>query len=85
MINNSLKWLLIGIIGYAAEGNEITVKVPIITVSIRFTGPFMAWNVTYKKRKVRFIGKIGDADSAFYSIINFINDVDKEINDADNS
>lgn len=45
----------------------------------------MAWNVIYKKRKVRFTGQVGDADSAFYSIINFINVVDKEINDADNS
>lgn len=85
MINNSLKGLLNYIIRYAAEGNEIIAKTHIITLSVSLTGPFASWSVTYKKRKVRFIGETGNADDVFYSIISFINDVDKEINDADNS
>lgn len=81
---NSLKWLLNDIIGYASEGNAIIVKTSSITLSVRPVESFMSWIVVYKKKKFNIIGEIGETDTVFYSIISFINDTDKESNDADN-
>lgn len=84
-MNNSLKWLLNDIIGYAAEGNEIIAKTPTIILSARRIGSLVSWIVIYKKLRFHLIGEIGEVDMVFHSVINFINDVDKGINDADNS
>lgn len=83
-MNNSLKRLLNDIIGYAAEGNDIIVKTPTITISVRRIGSFVSWIAIYKKMKLHLISEIGEIDIVFYSINNFINDIDKESND-DNS
>lgn len=83
-MDNSLKWLLNDIIGYAAEGNDIIVKTPFITLSVRRIGLFVSWIAIYKKMKFHLIGEIGETDTVFYSINSFINDMDKENND-DNS
>jgi hypothetical protein len=82
---NSLKWLLNDIIGYASKGNDIIVKTPNIVISVRIIESFVSWIVIYKKLKFNLISEIGDTDTVFYSITSFINDVDKESNDADNS
>lgn len=82
---NSLKWLISDIIGYAIEGNDIIVKTPILTLSVTRVESFVSWIVLYKKKNFHFIGEIGDTDTTFQSITSFINDVDKESNDADNS
>lgn len=84
-MHNSLKWLLNDIIGYATDGNDIMVKTPSIVLSARQFDSFVSWIVLYKKRKFSLIGEIGDIDIVFQSITSFINDVDKESNDADNS
>lgn len=84
-MDNSLKWLLSDIIEYAAKGNDIIVKTPNIAISVRYVNSFVSWIVIYKKLKINFISEIGDTDTVFYSITSFINDVDKESNDADNS
>lgn len=84
-MDNSLKWLLSDIIGYAVEGNDIIVKTPRIVLSARQFDSFVSWIVLYKKKKLNFIGEIGDIDTIFYTIIRFISDVDKESIDADNS
>ena len=82
---NSLKWLLNDIIGYASEGNDIIVKTPSIILSARQFDSFVSWIVLYKKKKLNLIGEIGERYNIFYAITSFINDVDKENNDADNS
>lgn len=84
-MDNSLKHLLNNIIEYGAKGNDIIVKTPIITLSVRCIGLFVSWIVIYKKMKFHLIGETGEADTVFYSIISFINDIDKESNDDDNS
>lgn len=84
-MDNSLKWLLSDIIGYAAEGNDIIVKTPSIVLSARQFDSFVSWIVLYKKKKINLIGEIGERDNIFYTIISFIDDVNKESIDADNS
>lgn len=84
-MDNSLKSLLINIIRYAAEGNDIIVKTPKITLSARRIDSFVSWIVIYKKLKFQLIGEIGETHTVFYSITSFINDTDRESNDADNS
>lgn len=84
-MHNSLKCLLNDIIVYAAEENDIIVKTPSIVLSVRQFDSFVSWIVLYKKKKLNLIGEIGERDNIFYAIISFINDVDKESNDADNS
>lgn len=84
-MNNALKWLINDIIEYAAEGNDIIVKTPNITISVRKIGPIVSWIVIYKKKKIKLISEIGDTDIIFYSINSYINDIDKEDNDANNS
>lgn len=82
---NSLKWLLNDIIGYASEGNDIIVKTPRIILSVRQFDSFVSYIVLYKKKKLNLIGEIGERYNIYYTIISFIDDVDKEIIDADNS
>lgn len=82
---NSLKWLLNDIIGYASEGNDIIVKTPSIVLSVRQFDSFVSWIVLYKKKKINLISEIGETDIVFYSLTSFINDVDKESTDEDNS
>lgn len=77
--------LLNNIIEYAAEGNDIIVKTPKITLSARRIDSFVSWIVIYKKLKFQLIGEIGEMDTVFYSFTSFINDTDKESNDEDNS
>ena len=84
-MDNSLKWLLSDIIEYAAKGNDIIVKTPRIVLSVRQFDSFVSWIVLYKKKKLNFIGEIGERDNIFYAITSFISDVDKESIDADNS
>ena len=84
-MHNSLKWLLNDIIGYASEGNDIIVKTPSIVLSVRQVGLFMSWIVVYKKKKFNVISETGETDTLFHSIASFINDTDKESNDAANS
>lgn len=84
-MDNSLKWLLSDIIGYAAEGNDIIVKTPSITLSARQIDSSVSWIVFYKKKKINLIGEIGEIDNIYYAITSFINDVKKESIDADNS
>lgn len=84
-MDNSLKWLLNDIIGYATEGNDIIVKTPSIVLSVRLVDSFVSWIVIYKKKKFHFIGEVGETYYIFNAITSFINAVDKEINDADNS
>lgn len=84
-MDNSLKWLLNDIIGYASEGNDIIVKTPSIVLSVRQFDSFVSWIVLYKKKKFNLISEIGETDTVFYSINSFINDTDSGDNDADNS
>ena len=84
-MDNSLKWLLNDITGYASEGNDIIVKTPSIVLSARQFDSFVSWIVLYKKKKFNLISEIGEVDILFQSLTSFINDVDKESNDADNS
>lgn len=84
-MDNSLKWLLSDIIGYAAEGNDIIVKTPSIVLSARQFDSFVSWIVLYKKKKINLIGEIGERYIIFYTITSFINDVNKESIDAYNS
>lgn len=84
-MDNSLKWLLSDIIGYAAEGNDIIVKTPSIILSARQFDSFVSWIVLYKKKKINLIGEIGERDNIFYTITSFIIDVERESIDADNS
>lgn len=84
-MNNALKWLINDIIRYASGGNDIIVKTPIITISARKVGPFMSWIAIYKKKKINLISEIGETNIIFHSIISYINDMDKEDNDANNS
>ena len=84
-MDNSFKWLLSDIIGYATYGKDIIVKTHSIVLSVRQFDSFVSWIVLYKKKKLTLIGEIGERDDIFYAIISFINDVDKESNDADNS
>ena len=83
-MDNSLKWLLSDIIGYAAEGNDIIVKTPRIVLIARQFDSFVSWIALYKKRKFNLIGEIGERYNIFYAIISFISDVDKESIYADN-
>ena len=82
---NSFKWLLSEIIEYAAKGKDIIVKTPNIVISVRQLDSFVSWIVIYKKLKFNLISEIGETNTVFYSINSFINDVDKESNDAGNS
>lgn len=50
-MDNSLKWLLNDIIGYASEGNDIIVKTPRIVLSARQFDSFVSWIVLYKKKE----------------------------------
>lgn len=84
-MHNSLKWLLNDTIGYASEGNAIIVKTPSITLSVRQVGSFISWIVVYKKKKFNLISETGETDIVFQSLTSFINDVDTESNNADNS
>lgn len=84
-MDNSLKWLLSDIIGYATHGNDIIVKTSNIVLSVRQFDSFVSWIVLYKKKKFNLISEIGDIDIVFQSLTSFINDLDKESNDADNS
>lgn len=84
-MDNSLKWLLNDIIGYASEGNDIIVKTPSIVLSVRQFDSFVSWIALYKKKKFNLISEIGEIDIVFQSITSFINDVDKESSDEDNS
>ncbi len=84
-MDNSLKWLLSDIIGYASEGNDIIVKTPSIVLSVRQFDSFVSWIVFYKKKRFHLIGEISDTGTIFQSLTSFINDVDKESNDAGNS
>lgn len=84
-MDNSLKWLLNDIIGYASEGNDIIVKTPSIVLSVRQFDSFVSWIAIYKKLKFNLISEIGETDTVFYSITSFINDTDRGYNDADNS
>lgn len=84
-MDNSLKWLLNDIIGYASEGNDIIVKTPSIVLSVRQFDSFVSWILLYKKKKINLISETGETDIVFQSLTSFINDVDKESNDADNS
>lgn len=84
-MDNSLKWLLNDIIGYASEGNDIIVKTPNIVISVRIIEAFVSWILIYKKLKFNLISEIGETDTVFYSITNFINDTDRGDNDVNNS
>lgn len=84
-MDNSLKWLLNDIIGYASEGNDIIVKTPSIVLSVRQFDSFVSWIVIYKKLKFSIISETGETDTVFYSITSFINDADRGDNDAHNS
>ena len=84
-MNNALKWLIADIIEYASEGNDIIVKTPSIVLSVRQFDSFISWIVLYKKKKFNDIGEIGERDDIFYTITSFINDADKESNDAGKS
>lgn len=84
-MNNALKCLINVIIGYAAVGNDIIVKTPIITISARKVGPFVSWIAIYKKKKINLISEIGETNIIFHSITSYINDIDKEDNDTNNS
>lgn len=84
-MNNSLKWLISGIIGYATEGNCIIVKTPSIVISVRDNDSLMSWILIYKKKKFHLITEMGETDIVFQSITSFISDTDKEYSDADNS
>lgn len=84
-MNNALICLINVIIEYAAEGNDIIVKTPNITISVRKIGPFLSWIAIYKKKKINLISEIGETDIIFHSITSFISDTDKESSDADNS
>lgn len=84
-MDNSLKWLLGDIIDYAADQQDIIVKTPTITLSAITTGSFISWALIYKKRTLSIIGEIGDTDTVFYSMRNFICDMDRECNESDNS
>ena len=84
-MDNSLKWLLGDIIDYAANEQDILVKTPTMMLSARTTGSSISWVLIYKKKKLTIIGEIGDTDTVFYSMRNFICDTDKEHNEPDNS
>lgn len=84
-MDNSLKWLLNDIIGYASEGNDIIVKTPSIVLCVRQFDSFVSWIMLYKKKKFNLISEICETDIVFQSIISFIVDVNKEVDDAVNS
>ena len=84
-MDNSFNWLLSEIIEYAAKGNDIIVKTPNIVISVRIIDSFVSWIVLYNKKKFNLIGEIGETEIVFQALTSFINDVDKESNDADNS
>ncbi len=84
-MDNSLKWLLGDIIDYATNHQDIIVKTPTIMLSARTIGSFISWILIYKKKKFSIIGEIGDTDTVFYSMRNFICDTDKEYYESDNS
>lgn len=84
-MDNSLKWLIGDIIDYAANQQDIIVKTPTITLSAITTDSFISWVLTYKKKTLSIIGEIGDTDTVFYSMRNFICDMDRECYESDNS
>ena len=84
-MDNSLKWLLGDIIDYAAKQQDIIVKTPTIMLSARTTGSSISWVLIYKKHTHTIIGETGDTDTVFYSMRNFICDMDRECNESDNS
>lgn len=84
-MDNSLKWLITDIIDYAANQQDIIVKTPTIMLSARTTGSFISWVLIYKKKTLSIIGEMGDTDTVFYSMINFICDMDKGCNESVNS
>lgn len=40
-MNNALKWLINDIIGYVTEGNDVIVKTPSVTLSVRSIESFV--------------------------------------------
>lgn len=80
-MDNSLKWLLGDIIDYAVNQQDIIVKTPTIMLSARTTDSFISWVLIYKKKTLSIIGEIGDTDTVFYSMRNFICDMDRECNE----
>lgn len=84
-MGNSLKRLLGDIIDYAANHQDIIVKTSTIMLSARTIGSSISWILIYKKKKFSIIGEIGDTDTVFYSMRNFICDIDKECHESDNS
>lgn len=84
-MDNSLKWLLGDIIDYATNNQDIIVKTPTIMLSARTIGSFISWILIYKKKKFSIIVEIGDTDTVFYSMRNFICDTDKECYESVNS
>lgn len=84
-MDNSLKWLLGDIIDYAANQQDIIVKTPTIMLHARTTGSFISWVLIYKKKTLSIISEIGNTDTVFHSMRNFICDMDGECNESDNS
>lgn len=84
-MDNSLKWLITDIIDYAADQQDIIVKTPTIMLSARTTGSFISWVLIYKKKTLTIIGEMGDTDTVFYSMSNFICDMDRGCNESVNS
>lgn len=84
-MDNSIKWLIGDIIDYAANEQDIIVKTPTIMLSARTTGSFISWVLIYKKKTFSIIGEIGDTDTVFYSLRNFICDTDRKCDESDNS
>lgn len=84
-MDNSIKWLIGDIIDYAANEQDIIVKTPTIMLSARTTGSFISWVLVYKKKTFSIIGEIGDTDTVFYSLRNFICDMDRKCDESDNS
>jgi hypothetical protein len=84
-MNNALKWLINGVVGYAVEGNPIIVKTPSIALSVRPVESLVSWIVIYKNKKLHLVSETSETVYAFQAITSFIVDTDKEDNDADNS
>lgn len=84
-MHNSFECLLNNIIEYSTEGNDITVKTHNFILSARENDSQMSWIVIYKKMKIHLIAENGETHIVFQAITTFINDVDKEVNDEDNS
>lgn len=62
------------------EGNDIIVKTPSITLSVKQFDLFVSWIVLYKKKKLTLISDIGETDTIFQSITSFIVETDRSLN-----